>query len=260
MFVFFKVFLNRNEHEVNKCTRIRVDNYDKYFENALKVWRENWDIKMKFFILDNSQMNECVERLNETLLRKTNIMLKDANLNLKWWSKLIATINLYRNISLVFNIFVISFEVSIEPFYNYSHLRRIEQKDEALNIKFFTSWKKFNARIKSIILVDHNDEHIHRIIDIKSDIHRVFNVNWLRNKRINQNDVSSSSRISEFRATLTSFMFALVSIDNAIDKFLNDLALKLDEFNQSSIIVVFRRNAIVSSVQRSIFIHFASNA
>ena len=111
-----------------------------------------------------------------------------------------------------------------------------------------------------MILIDYNDEYIYRMIDVKNDIHRVFNVNWLRNKRINQNDVLSLSRVSEFCATLTSFMFVLVFIDNAIDKFLNDLVLKFDEFNQSSIIVVSRRNAIVFLTQRSLFIHFASSA
>ena len=147
---------------------------------------------------------------------------------------------LYRNISLVFDRLIISFEVFIEHFYNYNHLRRIEQRDEVLNIKLFTNWKKFNARIKSMILIDYDDEHIYRIIDVKSDIHRVFNVNWLRNKRVNQNDVASSSRVSESRdllsrdsdfelnATLTSFIFASIAIDNAIDTFLNELALKLD--------------------------------
>ena len=126
MFVFFKTFLNRNEHENNKYTRIRVDNDNEYFEDAFKIWREKRDIKMKSSIVDNSQMNEFVERLNETLLRKTNTILKDADLNLKWWLKLIATVNLYRNISLVFDRIVISFEVFIEHFYNYDHLRRIE--------------------------------------------------------------------------------------------------------------------------------------
>ena len=272
IFVFFKTFLDRNEHENNKCTRIRVDNNDEYFEDAFKVWREKRDIKIKSSIVDNSQINEYVERLNETLLRKTNTMLKDANLNFKWWSKLIVTINLYRNISLVFDRLVISFEVFIEHFYNYNHLRRIEQKDKTLNIKFFTSWKKFNVRIRSMILIDYNDEHIYRIIDVKSDIHRVFSVNWLRNKRVNQNDVALLFRVSESRdllsrdsdfelnATLTSFTFASIAIDNAIDIFLNELALKLDEFNQSSIIVVSRRIAIESSNQRSLSIHFASSA
>ena len=271
VFVFFKTFLNRNEHENNKCTRIRVDNDDEYFGGAFKVWREKRDIKMKSSIVDNSQMNELVERLNETLLRKTNTMLKDADLDLKWWSKLIATINLYRNISLVFDRIVTSFEVSIEHFYNYSHLRRIEQRGEALNIKFFTSWKKFNDRIKSMILVDYDDEHIYRMIDVKNDIHRVFSVNWFDNKRVNESDVASTSRVLEFRdllsrdsdfesnATLTSFTLAS-SIDNVIDKFLNDLVFEVDEFNQLSTIVVSRRIAIVFSAQRSLSTHFASNA
>ena len=43
VFVFFKTFLNRNEHENNKCTRIRVDNDDEYFEDAFKAWREKRD-------------------------------------------------------------------------------------------------------------------------------------------------------------------------------------------------------------------------
>ena len=84
MLIFFKTFLNRNEHENNKCTRIRIDNDDEYFEDAFKVWREKRNIKMKSSVVDNSQMNEYVERFNETLLRNTNTMFKDANLNLKW--------------------------------------------------------------------------------------------------------------------------------------------------------------------------------
>ena len=225
---------------------------------------------MKSSTVDNSQMNEFVERLNETLFRNTNTMLKDADLDLKWWSELIATINLYRNISLVFDRIVISFEVFIEYFYNYDHLYRIEQRGEALNIKFFTSWKKFNDRIRSMILVDYDNEHIYRMIDVKSDIHRVFSVNWLENKRVNENDVASTFRVlksrdllsrdSDFESNSTFTSFTSVSIDNAINKFLNDLVLKIDEFNQSSIVVVFRRIAIVLSVQRSLSTHFASNA
>ena len=108
-----------------------------------------------------------------------------------------------------------------------------------------------------MILVDYNDEHIYRMIDVKSDIHRVFSVNWFENKRVNENDVASTSRVlksrnllsrdSDFESNSTFTSFTSVSIDNAIDKFLNDLILKIDEFNQSSIMVVLRRIAIVLS-------------
>ena len=45
VFVFFEVLLDRNEDENNKCTRIRVDNDDEYFESAFKVWREKRNMK-----------------------------------------------------------------------------------------------------------------------------------------------------------------------------------------------------------------------
>ena len=40
-------------------------------------------------------MNDCAERLNQTFMRKVNIILKNADLSKKWWSEIIIIINLY---------------------------------------------------------------------------------------------------------------------------------------------------------------------
>ena len=63
-FFFFKFFFNHIEHERNNCIRFQIDNDDEFMRNELKNWRESRKIRIEFFIIDNFQMNDCVERLN----------------------------------------------------------------------------------------------------------------------------------------------------------------------------------------------------
>ena len=62
--ISFKKFLNIIEHDYSRCIRLRIDNNDEFFENVFTIYREKRDIIMKFFIVENFQMNECVERFN----------------------------------------------------------------------------------------------------------------------------------------------------------------------------------------------------
>ena len=102
----FKKFLNIIEHDYFRCTRLRIDNNDEFFENVFTVYREKRDIIMKLFIVENFQMNECVERFNQIIMRKINTFLKNSKLLIKWWFELVNAVNHIRKI-LIF-IFVIN--------------------------------------------------------------------------------------------------------------------------------------------------------
>ena len=104
--ISFKKFLNIIEHDYSRCIRLRIDNNDEFFENVFTVYREERDIIMKFFIVENSQMNECVERFNQIIMRKINTFLKNSKLLIKWWFELVNAVNHIRKI-LIF-IFVIN--------------------------------------------------------------------------------------------------------------------------------------------------------
>ena len=81
--VSFKSFLKRIKHDMNKCIRIRMNNEREYFNNDFINYINEKNIRLKLIIVENSQMNEIVERLNQTLMRKTNIFFKNNNLHFK---------------------------------------------------------------------------------------------------------------------------------------------------------------------------------
>ena len=126
LFVLFKRYIDEFEHRDSKYICICIDNDDKYMKKVFKVWREEREIRTKFIVVDSLEINNYVERFNQTLMRKTNIIIKIANLIVNLWSKIIQTTNLYRNIALVIERLVTSFEANIEYLYNYNYIRRID--------------------------------------------------------------------------------------------------------------------------------------
>ena len=50
---FFRMFLNQSEHEKNRCTRLRMNNDDEFFNNKFDDFRFERDIKIEFIIIDN---------------------------------------------------------------------------------------------------------------------------------------------------------------------------------------------------------------
>ena len=50
----FKSFFNRIEHNMNKCTRIRIDNEIEYFNEDFMKYITERDIRFEFIIVDNS--------------------------------------------------------------------------------------------------------------------------------------------------------------------------------------------------------------
>ena len=216
IFVFFKKFLNIIEHDHCRCIRLRIDNDDEFFENVFAIYREKRDIRIEFFIVDNFQMNECVERFNQIFMRKISTFLKNFELFIKWWFELINSVNHIRN-ALIF-IFVIDdvdksisfYQKFIDHVYFIERFRRIDQEREYLMIKFNTEWKKFQNHRQREILIEYDEKSIYRMIIISSNIYRFFNVKWLNNKR--------------FHSATKSFAHAF---RNEIDIFLNNLNVKL---------------------------------
>ena len=81
--ISFKKFLNRIKHNMNKCIKIRINNEREYFNNNFINYIKEKNIRLKFIIVENSQMNKIVERLNQTFMRKTNIFFKNNDLYFK---------------------------------------------------------------------------------------------------------------------------------------------------------------------------------
>ena len=51
---------------MNKCIKIRMNNEREYFnDDFMNYINEKKNIRLKFIIVENSQINEIVERLNQ---------------------------------------------------------------------------------------------------------------------------------------------------------------------------------------------------
>ena len=49
---------------MNKCIKIRINNKREYFNNNFINYINEKNIRLKFIIVENLQINEIVERLN----------------------------------------------------------------------------------------------------------------------------------------------------------------------------------------------------
>ena len=199
-------------------------------------------------------MNNCAERLNQTFMRKINIMLKNADLSKKWWSKIIIIVNLYRNISSVvdlkdkINRFIIFFKIFTNHMYNYNHIYWINQLNETLNIKSSTDWKKLIDHIKLMILIDYEKKHIYRMIDWSNKIKQMFNVYWLNHKKSlkqQKNQINKFIRIDNICSVqqTSSIVFFISTNIIVIDKFLDAFDIQLNEAE----VLVSRQIALIRS-------------
>ena len=68
---------------MNKYIKICINNEHEYFNNDFINYINEKNIRLKFITIENSQMNEIVERLNQTFMRKTNFFLKNNQLHFK---------------------------------------------------------------------------------------------------------------------------------------------------------------------------------
>ncbi len=91
----------------------------------------------------NTQQNGSAERLGQTLLRKASAILKEGNINIKYWPEMIRTANYLRNRQPVIGKSMTPFEASYGRRPQLGHLRRIRQIGYAQDRKPSTRWKKF---------------------------------------------------------------------------------------------------------------------
>ena len=75
-----------------------LTNDDELFENVFAIYQKKRDIRIEFFIVDNFQINECVERFNQIFIREINTFLKIFELFIKWSFELINFVNYIRNV------------------------------------------------------------------------------------------------------------------------------------------------------------------
>jgi hypothetical protein len=172
-FEAFKHFQQHNEHENNWIRRLRINWDEEYSSNEFDDYRFEHDIQWKSIVSEISKQNEVVERLKQIFMSMTNIMLKNVDLNDKWWIELIKTINYLRNRFSMIDRFVILYEVDTERKSFFAHLRQIETTSYVMKRKSITRWKKLAFRSFSVVLVDYEEDHIYRMLRFNEIIYRV---------------------------------------------------------------------------------------
>jgi hypothetical protein len=96
-FKVFRHFQWYNEHENNRVRCLRIDWEKEYSSNEFNDYRFEHDIQWESIVSRISKQNEVVERLKQIFMSMISIMLKNVNLNDKWWIELIKMINYLRN-------------------------------------------------------------------------------------------------------------------------------------------------------------------
>ncbi len=179
----FRHFQQHNEHENNRVRRLRIDWEEKYFSDEFDNHRFEHDIEWESIVSETSKQNEVVERLRQIFMSMISIMLKNVDLNDKWWIELVKTVNYLRNRSSMTNRSIIPFEVDTRRKFSFAHLRRIETTNYVMKRKSVTRWKKLVLRSFSVVLVDYEEDHIYRMLRLNETIYRVSSVIWTKKKR-----------------------------------------------------------------------------
>jgi hypothetical protein len=179
----FRHFQQHNEHENNRVRRLRIDWRKKYSNEEFDNHRFEHDIEWESIVSETSEQNEAVERLRQILMSMISIMLKDVDLNDKWWIELVKTINYLRNRSSMTSRSITFFEIDTKRKSFLAHLRRIETTDYVMKRKSITEWKKLALRSFFVVLVEYERDHIYRMLRLNEIIYRVSFVIWINEKR-----------------------------------------------------------------------------
>ncbi len=122
-----------------------------------------------------------------------NIMLKNVDLNNKWWIALIKTINYFRNRSSMTNRLIIFFEIDTKRKFFFAHFRSIETTNHVMKRKSITKWKKLIFKSFFVVLVKYEKNHIYRMLRFNKIIYQVLFVIWSNEKRKESSTVEISS-------------------------------------------------------------------
>jgi hypothetical protein len=202
----FRHFQQHNEHEDNRVRRLRIDWKEEYFSDEFDNHRFEHDIEWESIVSKTSKQNEVVERLKQILMSMTSIMLKNVDLNDKWWIELIKTINYLRNRSSMINKLITSFEANTKRKFFFAHLCRIETTSYVMKRKFVTRWKKLVLRSFFVVFVDYEKNHIYRMLRLNEIIYCVSSVIWIKKKR--EESFFFISETSTKRSIIESIIFS----------------------------------------------------
>jgi hypothetical protein len=137
-----------------------------------------------------------------------NIMLKNVDLNDKWWIELIKTIYYLQNRFSMTNKLIIFYEIDIERKFFFAHLRRIETTSYVMKRKSITKWKKLVFKSFFVVFVKYEKDHIYRMLRFNEIIYRVSFVIWIKKKREESFFVEISNKASTKRSIFESIEFS----------------------------------------------------
>jgi hypothetical protein len=172
-FEAFKHFQLHNEHEDNRVRHFRTNWKRKYSNNEFDDYRFEHDIEWKSIVSKIFEQNEIAERLRQIIMSMINIMLKNVDLNDKWWIELIKTINYFRNRFSMINKSIIFYEIDMKRKSFLAHFCRIETTSYVMKRKSITKWKKFVFRSFFAVLVKYEKNHIYWMLRLNEIIYRV---------------------------------------------------------------------------------------
>ncbi len=182
-FEVFRHFQLHNEHENNRVRRLRTNWREKYSNNEFDDYRFEHDIEWESIVSEIFEQNEIAERLRQIIMSMINIMLKNVDLDDKWWIELIKTISYHRNRFSMTNRSIIFYEIDTRRKSFLAHLRRIETTSYAMKRESVTRWKKLALRAFLAVLVKYEKNHIYRMLRLNEIIYRVSSVIWIKKKR-----------------------------------------------------------------------------
>jgi hypothetical protein len=248
-FDVFRHFQQHNEHENNRVRHLRMNWKEEYFNDEFDKHRFEHDIEWKLIVSKTSKQNEIVERLRQIFMSIINIMLKNVDLNNKWWIELIKTINYFRNRFSMTNKSITFFEIDTKRKFSFAHFRRIETTSYVMKRKSITKWKKLVLKSFLAVLVKYEKDHIYRMLRLNEIIYRVSSVIWIKKKREESFFVEISNKASAKRSIIESIEFSTkrqVIKSNSIIIFMSS-----SQLNQSIAVVSLSSTFFTAEVNTS---------
>ncbi len=162
-------------------------------------------------------------------------MLKNVDLDDKWWIELIKTINYLRNRFSMTNKSIIFYEIDTKRKSSLAHLRRIETTSYAMKRKSVTRWKKLALKSFLVVLVKYEKNHIYRMLRFNEIIYRVSFVIWIKKKREESLLVEISNKASTKRSIFESIESSTKK--QVIESNSIIILMSSSQFNQSTAVV-----------------------
>ena len=239
IFLRFKAFLESRDY---KIYRIRLDNEREYMFKTFLNYLLQCEIRQKLTVPGNPEMNETIERFEQTLLYKMYPILLSSQLNKSFWSEIVVIINYLMLRSLNVRIIVTLFETFHYRKFILSHLRTIDFIVYALK----RIQKKLMNKSEKCVLLRYKGKFIFRLYNlIKKKIIWINNVHFVE-KRLLIVNLEEKTNAHEF-STKRQRLYVPIS---AIEKTLNEQRI-INISKDIALIIKFSTTASASAINRS---------